>query len=35
MKPGLAYDGVHPTEQGYDLMLPVLEEALKRSAVAR
>ena len=29
MKPGLAYDGVHPTEQGYDVMLPVLEEALK------
>jgi len=35
MKPGLAYDGVHPTEQGYDLMLPVLEEARKRSAGAR
>ncbi len=35
MKPGLAYDGVHPTEQGYDLMLPVLEAAQKRSAAAR
>ena len=29
IKPGLAYDGVHPTEQGYDVMLPVLEEALR------
>jgi lysophospholipase L1-like esterase len=31
MKPGLAYDGVHPTEQGYDAMLPVLEAAIKTS----
>jgi len=30
-----AYDGVHPTEQGYDLMLPVLEAAQQRSAAAR
>ena len=29
MKPGLAYDGVHPTEQGYDAMLPVVEAAMK------
>ncbi len=31
MKPGLAYDGVHPTEQGYDVMLPVLEAAIRTS----
>jgi lysophospholipase L1-like esterase len=35
MKPGLAYDGVHPTEQGYDVMLPVLEAALSRASAAR
>ena len=35
MKPGLAYDGVHPTEQGYDVMLPVLEAALKQASAAR
>ena len=35
MKPGLAYDGVHPTEQGYDAMLPVLEDALKRVSAVR
>jgi lysophospholipase L1-like esterase len=35
MKPGLASDGVHPTEQGYDLMLPVLEAALKRAEALR
>jgi lysophospholipase L1-like esterase len=35
MKPGLAYDGVHPTEQGYDVMLPVLEAALKKASAAR
>jgi len=35
MKPGLAYDGVHPTEQGYDVMLPVLDAALKQASVAR
>jgi len=35
MKPGLAYDGVHPTEEGYDVMLPVLEKAIKRSAAGR
>lgn len=29
MKPGLAYDGVHPTEQGYDVMLPVAEAAMR------
>lgn len=31
MKPGLAYDGVHPTEQGYDVMLPVLDAALRQA----
>jgi len=35
MKPGLADDGVHPTEQGYDLMLPVLEQAMKQASAAR
>ena len=35
MKPGLAYDGVHPTEQGYDVMLPVAEAALTRAAGGR
>jgi lysophospholipase L1-like esterase len=35
MKPGLAYDGVHPSEQGYDAMLPVVEAALTRAAGGR
>lgn len=35
MKPGLAYDGVHPTEQGYDVMLPVLDAALRQALAAR
>ncbi len=35
MKPGLAYDGVHPTEQGYDVMLPVVEAALTRAVGGR
>ncbi|MFL6737486.1 MAG: GDSL-type esterase/lipase family protein [Sphingomonas sp.] len=30
MKPGLAYDGVHPTEAGYDVMATVIEPVLKR-----
>ena len=29
MKPGLAYDGVHPTEAGYDAMATVIEPVLK------
>lgn len=29
MKPGLAYDGVHPTEAGYDAMATVIEPLLK------
>jgi lysophospholipase L1-like esterase len=29
MKPGLAYDGVHPTEAGYDAMASVIEPILK------
>lgn len=33
MKPGLAYDGVHPTEAGYDAMAGVLESILKRWAL--
>lgn len=30
MKPGLAYDGVHPTEAGYDAMARVIEPILAR-----
>lgn len=30
MKPGLAYDGVHPTEVGYDAMATVIEPVLRR-----
>ncbi|PCG10731.1 GDSL family lipase [Sphingomonas ginsenosidimutans] len=33
MKPGLAYDGVHPTAAGYDAMAGVLEPVLKRLGV--
>lgn len=29
MKPGLAFDGVHPTEAGYDVMAKVVEPVLK------
>ena len=29
MKPGLAYDGVHPTAAGYALMQPVTERAIR------
>ncbi|TGX55676.1 GDSL family lipase [Sphingomonas gei] len=29
MRPGLANDGVHPTEQGYDLMATVIEPFLR------
>ncbi|NIJ19043.1 lysophospholipase L1-like esterase [Sphingomonas naasensis] len=29
MKPGLANDGVHPTDQGYDLMATVIEPFLR------
>jgi lysophospholipase L1-like esterase len=29
MKPGMAYDGVHPTEAGYDAMVTVIEPFLK------
>jgi lysophospholipase L1-like esterase len=32
MKPGLASDGVHPTEAGYDVMARVAEPALERVA---
>jgi lysophospholipase L1-like esterase len=32
MKPGLASDGVHPTESGYDEMATVIEPILKRIA---
>lgn len=30
MRPGLAYDGVHPTEEGYDAMIKVVEPLLAR-----
>lgn len=30
MKPGLAYDGVHPTEAGYDAMARVIDPVLRR-----
>ena len=30
MKAGLAYDGVHPTEAGYDVMATVIQPVLKR-----
>jgi lysophospholipase L1-like esterase len=30
MKPGLAYDGVHPTEAGYEAMATVIEPLLRR-----
>jgi lysophospholipase L1-like esterase len=30
MKPGLAYDGVHPAEAGYDIMAAVAEPVLAR-----
>jgi len=30
MKPGLAYDGVHPTEAGYDAMATMIEPVLRR-----
>ena len=33
MKPGLAYDGVHPTEAGYDAMASVIEPILKAKGV--
>jgi len=33
MKPGLATDGVHPTEAGYDAMAAVVEPVLKRVLV--
>jgi lysophospholipase L1-like esterase len=31
MKPGMAYDGVHPTEQGYATMEPVTRAAIVRA----
>lgn len=30
MRPGFAYDGVHPTEAGYDAMIQVIEPVLAR-----
>jgi lysophospholipase L1-like esterase len=35
MKPGLASDGVHPTEAGYDAMATVIEPILNRMFPAR
>jgi lysophospholipase L1-like esterase len=31
MRPGMAYDGVHPTEAGYDAMATVIEPILART----
>jgi lysophospholipase L1-like esterase len=31
MKDGYAMDGVHPTEQGYDVMASVVEPILKQA----
>ena len=31
MKPGMAYDGVHPTEAGYDAMAAVIDPILRRT----
>ena len=31
IKPGLAYDGVHPTEAGYDAMARIVEPVLRRA----
>jgi lysophospholipase L1-like esterase len=33
MRPGLAYDGVHPTEAGYDAMAGVLEPVLRQKGL--
>lgn len=33
MKPGLAFDGVHPTEAGYDVMASVLEPILAAKGI--
>lgn len=33
MKPGLASDGVHPTQQGYDAMATILEPLLKQRGI--
>jgi lysophospholipase L1-like esterase len=30
MRPGLAADGVHPTEAGYDAMATVIDPILRR-----
>jgi lysophospholipase L1-like esterase len=31
MREGLAYDGVHPTEAGYRVMVPIVEDAIARA----
>jgi lysophospholipase L1-like esterase len=31
MRPGLSFDGVHPTAQGYDLMAPLAENAIAQA----
>lgn len=31
MKPGLAYDGVHPTQEGYAVIEPVTLAAISRA----
>jgi lysophospholipase L1-like esterase len=33
MRPGLAYDGVHPTAEGYAIMRPVAEAAMRTAAM--
>ena len=34
-RPGLAYDGVHPSEAGYAAMAPVAEDAIRRALALR
>lgn len=35
MRPGLASDGVHPTKEGYAIMRPVAEVAMRMAATGR
>jgi lysophospholipase L1-like esterase len=35
MREGLAYDGVHPTEAGYQVMAPLVERGIQEALSAR